>query len=154
MSQALQDYYLQIMGIDRWVLRSSAQHNESCKTSGNPQAKLMIVGETLEKHSTAFFNQMLASIGLTLDDVFLLTFSKSPALSTDILIGQIEIIQPEWILSLGEPGAQLLKESLTTFEPIPLITIDHPSDLLNNPGDKKQAYRELLKLQAMMRSLC
>lgn len=209
MSQDERDYYLQTMGIDRWVLRQpevspkkqlaqlaqEAAHCQACElyktrknivfAKGNPDASLMIVGEAPGEsednqgqpfvgRSGELLTQMLASIGLTLDDVYIVNVLKCHPIDnskptseqihscTHFLSRQIELVQPKWILSLGATAAFALlnsKESVHElrtgeyfYKTIPVLISYHPAYLLRNSCEKKKVYQDLLRLRELYTS--
>lgn len=207
MTHPLQDYYLQQMGIERWLVRRPAiapgrqlaqlalqvadckacelykTRNHSVFASGNPKASLMIIGEAPGEHedqvgevfvgrSGELLNQMLAAIGLSNDDVYLVNVLKCHPENNNqptqeqirscshFLLKQIDLVQPRWILTLGATAAQTL---LNTKEPIqnlrsghhsyqdtPVHVSYHPAYLLRNPSEKKKVYQDLLDLRGKM----
>lgn len=161
MSDELKQYYLQAMGVETWLLRS--QQKKTCTNQliqlaakvaacqrcslhktrtqtvfsrGNPQAKLMIIGEAPgfyeDKQGLPFvgkagslLNQMLTSVGLDEEKVYIANVLKcrppnnrDPAADeisqcTDYLSEQISLITPQLILALGRFAGQfLLNKSL------------------------------------------
>ena len=62
---------------------------------------------------------------------------------------EIALVQPKIILVLGETAARALlgeavpRGTLTHYQHIPLLVIDHPADLLRKPETKAQAWRDL-----------
>lgn len=207
MSDALTDYYLQSMGIERWIVRQSSSSHQTDLLSlerevaactrcplnqtrsqtvfarGNPQAKLMIIGEApgfsedqqglpFVGESGALLNQMLRSIGLVEDQVYITNVLKCrppenrEPLSAEIsscgvyLIQQIEQVKPAMILALGSvAGHFLLNNSLSIkelrqtihhYQSTPLLISYHPAYLLRDSRAKKQSYADLLLLQKLL----
>jgi uracil-DNA glycosylase len=150
-------YYLQQMGIDIWKLRSKeispsvtldklAQCVAACTrcplhqsrtqavfSRGNPQAKLMIVGEAPGFHEDQqgqvfvgkagkLLNQMLHSISLSEQDVYIANILKCrPPDNRDpqsneieqcspYLAEQIKIVQPQLLLAVGRFAGQYLTQ--------------------------------------------
>lgn len=159
MSHDLRQYYLQQMGIEAWVVREDdalyknmtqlAAEVSSCvrcplhKTRtqtvfarGNPQAKLMIIGEAPGFHEDkqglpfvgkagGLLNRMISSIGLTTDDIYIANVLKCRPPNNrdplpeeinqccDYLAQQIAIVAPKLILAVGRFAGQfLLKATL------------------------------------------
>jgi uracil-DNA glycosylase len=154
MSENLQHYYLQQMGIEPWVLREkSADQTSLAKLSaevstctrcplsqtrtqtvfarGNPNAKLMIIGEAPgfyeDKQGLPFvgkagglLNRMLKSIGFSEDDVYIANVIKCRPPNNrdpmpeeigqccDYLAQQIKIVAPKLILAVGRFAGQFL----------------------------------------------
>ncbi|KTD20814.1 bacteriophage-type DNA polymerase [Legionella lansingensis] len=200
MSHTLHPYYLQTMGVDVWLER---KHSSSCTAQlshlalqvascercvlhktrsqtvfsrGNPQAKLMIIGEAPgfyeDKQGLPFvgkagmlLNQMLQSIGLTENDVYIANVLKCrPPENRDpkpeeisqcssYLTRQIELINPHLILALGRFAGQFLmnqllplnklRQQIHKYNNFPFMVSYHPAYLLRNPIDKKKAYIDL-----------
>lgn len=150
---------------------------------GNLPAKLMIIGmapsEEDEIQGLLFagkagnlLNNMLKSIGLSHDEVYMTTLLKcrSPknelpqanetSVCIDDLIQQVNLVSPQLILALGEDVVQSmlgLTSPLRTitqhtyeFQGIPVHVSSHPEYLLNKPKIKKQVYQDLLQLQTRL----
>lgn len=162
MPDVLTNYYLQTMGIDVWEER---QTNPSCEKQlsalaaevavcercalhktrrqtvfarGNPQAKLMIIGEAPgfyeDQQGQPFvgkagqlLNKMLRSIGIREEEVYIANVLKcrppnnrDPALEeiaqcSAYLLRQIKWVEPQLILALGRFAGQFLLD-----KPLPL----------------------------------
>ncbi|MDI9819890.1 MULTISPECIES: uracil-DNA glycosylase [unclassified Legionella] len=155
MSNALSQYYLQAMGIDSWVMRTNNSSREKelsllvqevvactkCSlhesrsqtvfSRGNPQAKLMIIGEAPgfyeDKQGLPFvgkagmlLNQMLHSIGFDEQSVYVANVLKCrPPNNRDpkpeeiiqcssYLARQIDLVKPILILAMGRFAGQFL----------------------------------------------
>lgn len=150
---------------------------------GNPKAKLMIIGEAPgfneDKQGLPFvgragllLNQMLVSIGLTEQDIYIANVLKCrPPENRDprpeeinhcshYLRTQIELVQPKLLLALGRFAAQYLygepmalnklRGSIHTFQHIPFIVSYHPAYLLRRPGDKKKSYLDLRIVKGLL----
>ncbi len=155
----MRDYYLQKMGITPWVLRPVSKssctktldilqktvsactrcslHQTRTKTvfaRGNPDARLMIVGEAPGYHEDQqglpfvgkagiLLNKMIESIGLNADSVYIANILKCrPPNNRDPLIDeiqkcqtylaeQIEAVKPSLILGLGRFAGHFLTMS-------------------------------------------
>jgi len=137
-------YYLQAMGIDVWIPR---QKNTTQQTT-----KLLIIG-AISSQSQALFNNMMQSIALHEKDFDCIAVSEwSPSLAE-----KIATIQPTCLLVFSTDIAQsLLQKSVSIgkqlyhYQTIPLIVSYHPDYLLQHPQEKKQAWRDLLMLQAFL----
>jgi uracil-DNA glycosylase family 4 len=134
-----------------------------------------MAGKPFVGSSGALFNRMLASIGLTRDDVYVMhgvkcrpQHNRDPkpeefAACESWLTAQLEMLQPKMICMLGRVVAQsLLKTdaSLTelrvnrhTFRGIPVQVIDHPSYLLRSQQHKRRAWEDLCRLQNFLQTL-
>ncbi|STX51361.1 C-terminal part of DNA polymerase, bacteriophage-type [Legionella busanensis] len=150
---------------------------------GNPSAKLMIIGEAPgfneDKQGLPFvgragtlLNQMLNSIGLNEDDVYIANVIKCRppenrdprpeeiAQCSGYLIQQIKLVAPKLLLALGRFAGQfLLKElqalnrmrnTVHSYKNIPFIVTYHPAYLLRKPSDKKKAYIDLLAVRELL----
>lgn len=207
MSDALNTYYLQTMGIDLWVQRQASPSCENdlsglakevalctlCSlhktrkqtvfSRGNATAKLMIIGEApgffedqkgepFVGKAGSLLNQMLQSIGLGAEDVYIANVLKcrppdnrDPAVDeiaqcSSFLMRQIELVNPQLILALGRFSGQFLlkkplplkqlRNNLYKYNTIPFLVSYHPAYLLRNPSDKKKAYIDLLAVQKFL----
>jgi len=154
MSSQLRHYYLQQMGIDTWVKREECKskkhlvqlaadvslcvrcplHHTRTQTvfaRGNPDAKLMIIGEApgfyedqqglpFVGQAGGLLNKMLNSIGLSGEDVYIANVLKCrPPNDRDpqpdeishcsnYLTQQIAIVSPRLILAVGRFAGQFL----------------------------------------------
>ncbi|MCX7116805.1 MAG: hypothetical protein NTW94_02665 [Legionellales bacterium] len=142
MSDTLHHYYLQQLGIERWLIREKA----------SVKPKLLIILHTIEDalvrdKGQALLGQMLKAVGLT-NAVEIYPLEQSN-LSEEIMHRS-----PKLILMMGLPAAQSL---LKTTEPIqnlrsnkfsylgsPVFVTHHPCSLLSKPPLKKQSYQDLL----------
>lgn len=157
MNQNQQHYYLQQMGIPVWVERNAiilmpsltdlqqqvatctqcSLHKTRTQTvfaRGNPQSKLMIIGEAPgfyeDKQGLPFvgkagqlLDQMVKSIDLTSEDVYIANVLKCRppdnrdpqmdeiAACSAYLSQQISLVQPKIILALGRFAAQFLVQN-------------------------------------------
>ncbi|MBA4696082.1 MAG: uracil-DNA glycosylase [Legionella sp.] len=149
---------------------------------GNPRAKLMIIGEAPgyneDKQGLPFvgkaghlLNQMLASIGLSEETVYIANVLKcrppnnrNPQAEEILKCGgylntQINLVKPTLLLGLGRFAAQFLTKQPATLSklrqqlhhyqtiPLPFFISYHPAYLLRNPIDKKKAYLDLLQVK-------
>lgn len=210
------DIYLEQLGVTRYVpLRQEAKQEadsdeqawqtvrqqvatcvrcDLCKTRkntvfgvGNPQAKLMLIGEapgaTEDQLGEPFvgeagqlLDKMIAAIGESRQTLFIANILKCrppgnrdplPAEVTQCmpyLLKQIEWIQPKLILALGRIAAHNLLNTQTPlsklrgqtfhFGPaqIPLLVTYHPAYLLRNPAEKRNAWIDLQRVQALLRA--
>lgn len=150
---------------------------------GSSKAQLMIIGEApgfyedqqglpFVGKAGGLLNQMLQSIGLFEDDVYIANVLKCrPPNNRDpqtdeivhcstYLARQIELIQPRLILALGRFAGQFLlnkslplkqlRNTLHQYNGIPFMVSYHPAYLLRNPADKKKAYLDLLEVKKML----
>ncbi|MGQ3887444.1 uracil-DNA glycosylase [Legionella sp. CNM-1927-20] len=150
---------------------------------GNSSAKLMIIGEApgfnedkqglpFVGRAGALLNQMLNSIGLTEDDVYIANVIKCrPPENRDprpeeilqcsgYLVQQIELVAPKLLLALGRFAGQFLLNEIQalnrmrgvvhSYKKIPFIVTYHPAYLLRKPSDKKKAYQDLLCVKELL----
>lgn len=128
--------YLNALGITCWQLKNGS--------SGN----LMAVSDALSERANLLFDAMLEAIELARSDICFM------ALSND-LEKEIAKQKPSLLLALGATAGQSLlntTDSLPTLREknhvygtakIPLIVTYHPNDLLQQPVDKSNAFRDL-----------
>lgn len=131
-------------------------------------------GEPFVGAAGQLLDKMLAAIQLSRDTVYIANILKCrPPQNRDplpheittclpYLERQIKLIQPKLILTLGRIAAQTLLQCSTSLsklrgqtfhigaQQIPLITTYHPAYLLRNPADKRNAYQDLLRTQALL----
>jgi len=153
---------------------------------GNSNADIMFIGEAPNRDedlagkafvgaSGVLFQQMLASIGLNRDDVYLMhgvkcrpQHNRAPkpdefAACESWLTAQLEQVQPKMICLLGRVVAQsMLKTEASlselragrfTYRGIPVLVIDHPSYLLRAQQNKSRAWEDLCRLQSFFSTL-
>ncbi len=150
MPNPLHPYYLQQMGIETWLMRQPVTFPE-------PQLiKLMILGDALDTDNKAasLLNKMLSSIDLSPEEICI----KSSL--TDDLIQQITTKCPQLLLALGNTAIQFLLNDASPLNELRSKTHDyqgqafvvsyHPTDLLQQPADKKYAYQDLLYIQKIL----
>ena len=151
--------------------------------SGNPHARLMLVGEAPgfdeDRQGLPFvgaagqlLTKIIEAMKLTRDEVYIANCLKcrppnnrNPlpdeiATCKTILMKQIEIIKPGWIIALGKFAAQTLLETETPISRLRGRFVDwngirvmptfHPAYLLRNPADKKQVWQDV---QMVMREM-
>ena len=131
--QSLHPYYLQQMGIEPWLLRSTAP--KAC-------VKLMVVGVGLERENRLLMN-MLKSIDLSPQDTCI--FSADPAGALDGCLKKIKEIAPLVLFVMGDIAT--IDAVKTHYPGIVLIKTHHPNDLIKHPAGKKKAYHDLLDAQ-------
>lgn len=177
---------LQRLAADVSVCQRCPLHKTRTQTvfaRGNPEAKLMVIGEAPgfyeDKQGLPFvgkagglLNKMLASIGLSENDVYIANVIKcrppnnrDPSQEEisqccDYLAQQIELVAPSLILAVGRFAGQfLLNETLPLnrmrgkvhqYKGRPVLVSYHPAYLLRNPADKKQAFIDLLLAKRLL----
>ena len=153
---------------------------------GNRNAKLMIIGEAPGSHEDqqgkpfvgkagALLDQMLASIGLTEQDVYFVNVLKCRTpddrepvaceveACRDFLTQQIQLVEPQLILAVGQFAGQFLfgepkplkqlRSVVHQYRNKPFIVTYHPAYLLHNPKEKKHAYGDLLFTQEVLHNI-
>ena len=143
---------------------------------GPEQAKLMFIGEGPGYHEDQqgrpfvgpagqFLEQLLASIGMSRDQVFIANMIKCrPPNNRDpqpdevascepYLQRQIEIVRPRIICCMGRHAAHALLKTeaslsrlrgqLHEYQGIPLIVTYHPAALLRNAGYKRAVWEDV-----------
>ena len=161
MPHDLRHYYLQQLGIEPWVLRGNKTHkkdlrelaadvsscircplhktrNQTVFSRGNPDAKLMIIGEAPgiddDEHGLPFvgkagglLNKMLSSVGLSSEDVYIanllkcrLPDNRDPHVEeithcSSFLSKQIALVAPDLILAVGHLAGQFLLNATVTL---------------------------------------
>tara|TARA_Y100000588_G_C14115220_1_gene864799 strand:- start:364 stop:1005 length:642 start_codon:yes stop_codon:yes gene_type:complete len=203
------DYYLEQLGIERWVLRKPRAdtkrklsellaESKACtkcefhryrtntvfsKPHQSKNPVVMIVGaapgynEELREDPIVgkplqLMNKMLQSIGLNGEDVYITNLLKCrPPENRSLNISdfetcsyyfeqQVNLIQPKVIWCLGELAGSFLAKTMVqqealrvqqfAYQNIPLIISRHPNELLNQPIQKKRAYKDLQQIQLML----
>ena len=134
--------------------------------TGNPNADIMIIGEA---PGGQLLTKILESVNLTREEVFIANIIKcrppnNRRPSADevehcepYLIKQIELIKPEFILSLGLTSVDtLLKKShkmgdirgkFLNYQNIKMLVTYHPAALLRNPTWKKFVWEDVQLLK-------
>lgn len=140
--------YLNAMGIQTWQLKNK---EESIVTLTHTD--LMVVGETSDTQSRQLLDAMLQAIGFERSTVYM----PSPHSSLEEQLAQVK---PKAILVLGQTLAcellnntttlEQLRESIHNYHHTALIVTYHPSDLLQNPSNKRKTFEDL---QLVLRTL-
>jgi uracil-DNA glycosylase len=150
---------------------------------GNPNADLMFIGEAPgqqeDRQGEPFvgragllLNEMLLSIGLSRDDIFIANILKcrppnnrdpnpeEVVSCTPFLLQQIDLIQPKLIISLGRISAHFLLNTKTAlgklradihhYHNTPLIATYHPAYLLRSPGEKARAWDDFQRIKGYL----
>lgn len=122
-------------------------------------------GQPIGGEAWLLATKMLAAIGMTADDAYSASLAcfHAPgarlgeaelAQCADIARRHVELVKPERLLLLGEgPARALLGDKLTAVRGrihkiagVRTVATFHPRWLLQRPGDKAQAWRDLLLL--------
>lgn len=156
---------------------------------GNPQARVMIVGEApgadedrigrpFVGPAGQLLDRMLAAIGLARDhpdpekSVYITNVlpwrppgNRTPtaeemAMMVPFLRRHIALVDPEILILmgnapcsalLGRTGITRMRGTWTQFEGRPVMPMTHPAYLLRNPAAKREAWADLLEIQAKLR---
>jgi len=117
-----QTYYLQTMGIESWLMR---HHTESIGSV------MVVVEEKIrDDQQNKLLYAMFRSIGLSEDDVCFVEYVE-----TNSFRKHLQRAKPRVIIALGC--------KVDVHENTPVITMQHPSNLLQHPINKKKAYADL-----------
>lgn len=146
--------------------------------SGNQQASLMLISDAPDQNEDAqgepfvaetgkLLTAMLKAIGFNLQDVYLANITKcqppqnrEPSIVESeccwpYLKRQIDLIQPDLILTLGITAAQRLLNTKSTLSRLrgqphfvenirsPVLVSYHPAYLLRSPNEKRKAWDDL-----------
>jgi uracil-DNA glycosylase len=171
-----------LQGFDGCSLKATAK--QLVFSDGNPQARLMLVGEAPGRdedieglpfvgRSGKLLDLMLAAIGLDRKSVYIANIvpwrppgNRTPtpqetAICLPFILRQIELANPDVLLTLGNPSTQALlntKEGITrtrgrwlpfntgTREIRAMATL-HPAYLLRQPLSKRLAWRDFLAIK-------
>ena len=175
----------QVKNCQRCELSQTRQH--TVFGAGNIQADLVILGEAPgaeeDQQGEPFIgragqllNEMLLSIGLTRESVFITNILKchppnnrdpnqqEVATCTSYLEQQLAMLKPKAILVVGRIAAHSLlgvEESIadmrgkkwqSSLADAPLFVTYHPAYLLHKPSEKRTAYLDLLNIKAFLAS--
>ncbi len=124
-------YYLDHMGIDRWLLRSPDPRRQS-----NPC--ILVIAPRLSHKASILFGNMLRSVALAPEDVDYTTWSLWEKQQQHELMTQRAVIVLDNAL-LTELKIQ-----------VPVFYLPALEKLLDSGYQKKQAYLELLKLRQFL----
>jgi uracil-DNA glycosylase family 4 len=178
---------LVLEGFEGCALKATAMN--LCLSDGNPEAKIMIIGEAPgadeDRQGKPFvgragqlLDKMIGAIGLDRDGVYItnLLFWRPPGNRTPtpaevaacqpFVERQIELVAPEILLFAGGASAKALLNTTTGIlklrgrwtrywheglaKPIPALPSLHPAYLLRQPAQKRNAWRDLLSLKAVI----
>lgn len=129
------------------------------------------IGAVFTGEVGALLDKMLAAIGQSRDSVYLTQalkcYDQKRPSAADIaaclpfLQQEIRTVQPRVLLSFGALAAQALlaraeplitlREQALHYGTIPLIVTYAPEHLLHHPADKRAAFQDLLRTQALLR---
>jgi len=171
-------------------LKRGARNTVFC--DGNPAARVMIIGEAPgreEDHEGRPFigragqllDRMFAAIGLSRHEgapesaLYITNVlpwrppqNRDPkpeeiALMKPFLLRHIELAQPEFIVTMGNPSTKTLRDTTLGITKmrgqwgevlgIPSIPLFHPAYLLRSPEKKRLAWADLLSLKARLETI-
>jgi uracil-DNA glycosylase len=159
--QALKGYLEELSdtGVDELYFEELPPPSDNCSASGNPQARLLFVmtGAGFAGEAGGLLANIIKAMGFAAEEVHLLSFSLdaagTPKVTREELLGRITAVDPEVVVTLGEPAAQLL---LASREPIgalrgafhdlagtPLMPSLHPEALVEDPALKREVWGEM-----------
>lgn len=135
-------YYLDVMGIQTWALKSKLETTFLLLSDENDMSDT----------AKALLHAMLASIDLNTEQV----------LTSQALKKQITVVQPRLLVILGLRAAhQLLncdtpiedlRGKIHTYANIPTLVTYHPEHLLQHLKNKSEAYKDLCLAQNILSS--
>ena len=139
-----------------------------------PGQKEDLTGEPFVGRSGQLLTRMLGAIGLRRDQVYICNVIKCrPPSNRDpsseevetcspFLLRQVQAIDPRVVMTVGKFASQRLlgvDESMGRmrgqthqWEGLPVVPSYHPAYLLRNPAAKRQAWEDLLRVRALLRS--
>lgn len=158
-------------------------------SDGNPSARVMIIGEAPGRdediagkpfvgRSGQLLDKMFAAIGLSRqaeasgEAIYITNVmpwrppqNRDPAVDEMammkfFLVRHIELIGPEFIVTMGNPatktvldvttGITRMRGNWSDFQGIPVLPMFHPAALLRDPLKKRDAWADLLSLKARL----
>jgi hypothetical protein len=138
MLNPLHTYYLQQMGIETWVLRTTT-------------IQLMILGEPVNPGKPEqLLKNMLKSI-----DVGSQQMKFFSTTSIETLTQHLTRYSPQVFLAMGSASTDRdeLRQYVDRFHNKPLLVIEHPNTLIHNLTNKKTAYQDLLRVQTLLNTI-
>lgn len=130
-------------------------------------------GEPFVGRAGQLLNKIIAAMGMTREEVYIGNILKCrPPQNRDPLPAEVEcceaylraqiaLIKPKYICALGRIAAHwllkteaplgTLRESIHTYEGIPVVVTYHPAALLRNPGFKAPCWEDMKKLMALLK---
>jgi len=184
-ARTLDELEKHLRSFDGCALKATAK--STCFYRGNPAARLMVIGEAPGRdedlagkpfvgRAGQLLDRMLAAIDLSEADAHItnIVYWRPPGNRTPtpeeaqacrpFLERQIEIVSPDFILTLGGPAAKAMlntsegilrlrgrwREVAIGDRTIRLMPTLHPAYLLRQPEAKRQAWRDLLQLKAAL----
>lgn len=152
---------------------------------GNIKADLLLIGEApganedlkgepFVGRAGMLLNEMLKSIGLKRENVYIANILKcrppnnrdplpvEVKTCTSYLLQQIDLIKPKLIVAVGRIAAQFLLNTTESMSHLrggsykfgpndtPLLVTYHPAYLLRSPREKSKAYTDMLLIKKML----
>ncbi len=185
--QSLDDLKSAIEAFEQCDLKQGARN--TVFSDGNPAARVMIIGEAPGREEDRagrpfigragqLLDRMFAAIGLSrheeaAESALYITnvlpwrppqnrdpLPEEIALMKPFLLRHIELAQPDFIVTMGNPSTKTLRETtrgITRMRGqwgevlgIPSIPLFHPAYLLRTPAQKRLAWADLLSLKARL----
>lgn len=156
------------------VFGTGPRHTQWLFVGEAPGAEEDRQGEPFVGPAGQLLNAMLFALGLKRDEVYIANVLKcrppnnrdpqpqEVACCEPYLLRQIQLLQPRVIVALGRHAAHsLLKSDLPLsrlrtgqhdYHGIPLVVTYHPAYLLRTPSDKRKAWEDLRRAQAIVRA--
>jgi DNA polymerase len=172
---------------DKCALKQGARNTVFC--DGHPSARVMIIGEAPGREEDRegrpfigragqLLDKMFAAIGLSrheeaAESALYITnvlpwrppqnrdpLPEEIALMKPFLLRHIELAQPEFIVTMGNPSTKTLRDTALGITKmrgqwgevlgIPSVPLFHPAYLLRSPEKKREAWADLLSLKARL----
>ncbi len=176
-----------IEAFDHCALKQGARN--TVFSDGHPAARVMIIGEAPGREEDRegkpfigragqLLDKMFAAIGLSrheeaADSALYITnvlpwrppqnrdpLPEEIALMKPFLLRHIELAQPEFIITMGNPSTKTLRDTTLGITKmrgqwgevlgIPSVPLFHPAYLLRSPEKKREAWADLLSLKARL----
>jgi len=142
-----------------------------------PGANEDLQGKPFVGRAGQLLTEMLKAIGLKREDIYITNILKSrppnnrdpkpeeTANCTPYLERQLALLQPKLMVAVGRIAAQYLLNTTETMAKLrgrqfsfrntttPLLVTYHPAYLLRSPGQKKEAYKDLVLIKKTLDSL-
>ena len=187
--KSLEALRVAIENFEHCSLKQGARHAVFC--DGNPRARVMIIGEAPGREEDRIGKPFVGPAGQLLDKMFaaigLSRHEEQPesalyitnvlpwrppqnrdpapeeiALMKPFLLRHIELAQPDFIVTMGNPSTKTLRDTaqgITRMRGqwgevlgIPSVPLFHPAYLLRSPEQKRLAWADLLSLKARQES--
>ncbi len=184
---SLQSLRAALESFEHCGLKQGARNTVFC--DGNPKARVMIIGEAPGREEDRMGKPFIGRAGQLLDRMFaaigLSRHDETPetalyitnvlpwrppqnrdplpeeiTLMKPFLLRHIELVQPEFIITMGNPSTKTLRETTLGITKmrgqwgevlgIPSLPLFHPAYLLRSPEQKRLAWEDLLSLKTRL----